>query len=457
MNGSLRGNLASNASQQSLQRMDTDQSTPELSLTPSKSRPNPLSKEGRKFARARYAQIPIFLQTKFVILCILFNTGVLFFLFFSTLNGMFEKGFTLNRTSSFELYALSRFLPTLLAALTTVYWTSTDTHLRILQPFAGMYHDGGRDARQNLLLEYPHCLPIEITIRALGNRHYKLALVSTISFLSTILPVIAGGTFVATPNKNSAGETTGYQIKGINRNIYAITGYFLLAAICLITLLPNRNRKLPRLVQTFADIISFCYASSIMQDKNLFEMTDHPRDEQCHLYAKVLLRKGKYAFGIYQSTSIGDHAIRLGFDNVDNITRIKYRDRVHPGVKDDEEGSNSHSSGQSVADVFSALGSGLGQTSYLPVAQQPETHEVDAPNTSGFRYTPAAYRPPSSRNVSGTISVSSDSQFLNDGGSTNSRGDSLSNLISEEAEREAAWRARPGPSARGRSYMGSVE
>ena len=55
--------------------------------------------------------------------------------------------------------------------------------------------DDTAPAGSNILLDYPNCTPIAITIKALGNGHWRVAVSSLFSVLGRIPSVLAIGIF----------------------------------------------------------------------------------------------------------------------------------------------------------------------------------------------------------------------------------------------------------------------
>jgi hypothetical protein len=98
---------------------------------------------------------------------------------------------------SFEASFLLRFIPVVLMNLSSCIWDMADMFYRITEPFASMSEPG--PAAANLLLDYPSTAPVAITIKAIQNGHWRVALCSTFSLLANIPPIIATSIFVGTP------------------------------------------------------------------------------------------------------------------------------------------------------------------------------------------------------------------------------------------------------------------
>ncbi|RPA87413.1 hypothetical protein BJ508DRAFT_59542 [Ascobolus immersus RN42] len=258
-----------------------------------------------------------------ITLQMLMTMGVLVWLLVFQLDGRFARGWNPD-FPLFWVIILFTSLPTGFAGVWVVYFFQADALLRILQPFAAMSRPGGADAQDSILLAYTNQLPGEIVIRALVNKHYKLAAVSTMSFVSIFIPIVVAGAFRVAPNyiTSSNGTITGiksYHVTVFERNIFTLIVYLLVAFGVLISLLVNQHaRMLPRHPFHLAGLLALCYDSNVLADADVFGITDHVEERQCHFYARVLLKKARYAFGSCnprESEGMGRvEAGRVGFD-----------------------------------------------------------------------------------------------------------------------------------------------
>lgn len=92
---------------------------------------------------------------------------------------------------------LYSFVPSLLGLMLFLLWTHIDMTTRRLQPFANLANTHGAKMEHSLLLSYTADGPILVTIKALINRDFRVAIVSMIALLSAALPIFAGGVFWA--------------------------------------------------------------------------------------------------------------------------------------------------------------------------------------------------------------------------------------------------------------------
>lgn len=157
------------------------------------------------------------------------------------------------------LYA---FLPALLGMIVFLVFQSLDLTLRILTPWGELSRKEGSLAKTSILVDYAACLPLESTWKALRNRHWRVAFISLLSTLFILIPVLAGGMFMAlTPS-------SGIVLMFPNVPALAILLTLLMLMIFgLISLMPKRDQfRLPHAVTCLAEIISFCYNEDLRAD-----------------------------------------------------------------------------------------------------------------------------------------------------------------------------------------------
>jgi hypothetical protein len=200
-----------------------------------------------------------------------------------------------------------RFLPVFFMTLFNALWLRADMFYRWTEPFSRM--DRGSDAKNSILLDYTSCPPIIVTYKALTNLHWRVAMFSTLALISTAPPIIATGVFISTPT------TYGYSISIEPINFWACFSFLIFYFICLGIVRPPPSYRLPRSVRTIADILSYCYASKLLDDLGpdgtpVFA-PQAKDDERCHMKYRICLMKKKYQFGLYLGKDGKRH---IGFD-----------------------------------------------------------------------------------------------------------------------------------------------
>lgn len=208
---------------------------------------------------------------------------------------------------SFEASFLLRFIPVLLMNLSGCIWDMADMFYRITEPFATMNEPG--PATGNILLDYPSAPAGLITIKAMTNGHWRVALCSTFSLLATIPPIVATGIFVGSPIPNGIAVS----IAPINFWIFFIL--LIIYLIFMIVLRPTPSYRLPRVVRNLCDVLGYCYASGFLDDlgpdgKPIFSAQERD-DQKVHLESKIHLAKKDYQFGLYFGKDGKRH---MGFD-----------------------------------------------------------------------------------------------------------------------------------------------
>ncbi|KAH0541254.1 hypothetical protein FGG08_004259 [Glutinoglossum americanum] len=154
------------------------------------------------------------------------------------------------------------FVPAYVADLYRLLWKNTDLFYRIVQPYADLRSP--RPAEESsLMLNYTACLPVVITLKAAWNGHWKIALVSLLSFLSSFTTSLAANMFYLDWfSDHQHGPVYPWIV--VNRIPFLImTAYFGIIAIAFSILMPDRKRRLPHDIETLADHISLLCRSSL--------------------------------------------------------------------------------------------------------------------------------------------------------------------------------------------------
>ncbi|KAF2170421.1 hypothetical protein M409DRAFT_51466 [Zasmidium cellare ATCC 36951] len=165
---------------------------------------------------------------------------------------------------------LYSFIPTFLATLCFVFWMEIDYAYRKLAPLSALAsHTRGDDRpgdipERTLLLSYAADLPILTTLSALFNADYRLAFLTTITLLSTTLPILASGIFwsqfyIPQQRVLISAHMPGY---------YALTVFLTLHALAYLAIFPPatlRHTTTPNL-DTFDNTISLFRQSRLLDD-----------------------------------------------------------------------------------------------------------------------------------------------------------------------------------------------
>lgn len=266
---------------------------------------------------ARYRWTPWFLRKTVIVAWTVTIFGLFIaFLLVSFIQGAIEGGFPPRLPTQPDSGAFSSsnflysFLPSLIGTALFLLWQPIDVSFRALQPFAALSDPNGTPAATSLLLAYPSSLPFETTFHAILNKHYKVAWISLISVLSSAIPIISGGTFIALWSPPQSG----IRIITHMPAFYALIAFCALYTVSFLTIWPGRKRYLPHDISTLADIISFLYQSPLLSDKILRE----PRSKTDLITRLVIAPPGDreyplYAFGVYIGRDGKEH---LGVDRL---------------------------------------------------------------------------------------------------------------------------------------------
>ncbi|KAJ5357497.1 hypothetical protein N7541_004655 [Penicillium brevicompactum] len=251
----------------------------------------------------RYRWTPWFLRKFSVsIFTVIILALFIAFVAVSFIHNGIEGGFppklpTLPSTSAFSssnfLYS---FIPALIGNVLFLVWQPIDVYFRALQPFAELSSPSGASADNSILLAYPSAFPFQVTIKALINRHYKVAFISFMSMISLAIPILAGGVFIALwfPSQDDI------RISALMPAFYALIAFCALYAVSFLAIWPGRRRYLPHDITTLADLMSFIYQSPLLSDKILRE----PRSKT-DLVTRLIVappserQLPQYGFGVY--------------------------------------------------------------------------------------------------------------------------------------------------------------
>lgn len=188
---------------------------------------------------------------------------------------------------------LYSFIPSILGLLLYLVFQPLDVSLRQLQPWALLSQQDGGTAEQTLLSDYAHLSPLACSWSAIRKGHYRVALMSLLSFAFILIPVLAGGLFFAL-------TTPSDEVRMIpNLPAFYITlTLLILYLVALLVLIPNRQRMhLPHAVDCLAEIFSFVYNGQMLDDASFRA----PRTRQDLVTRLLSMREGgkvpRYKFG----------------------------------------------------------------------------------------------------------------------------------------------------------------
>ncbi|KAL1648337.1 hypothetical protein SLS58_002090 [Diplodia intermedia] len=184
---------------------------------------------------------------------------------------------------------LYSFLPILLTMLLYLSFQQLDFALRRLAPYEALCTPGGASAETSILLDYPARLPISVTLAAIANHHWRVALFSFVSFMTAFtLPVLASGLFF-TQYYPSDGSL---RVAAHPAAYYALCVFLALYVVTVCTLATGRSdMALPHDSRTLAETISWLYQSRMLTDR-AFSRPATKAELVARLMGPVYLEKG---------------------------------------------------------------------------------------------------------------------------------------------------------------------
>lgn len=208
------------------------------------------------------------------------------------------------------------FIPSFLGLLLLLFFQSIDLTLRTLEPWAELNRQEGSPAQRSILLDYAACVPFQSTLRALKNRHWRVAAVSLTAVLSAAIPVLAGGVFMA---KNRPG-TTDSRIYPSAPVFYILLALLIIYVLALMSLSLKRSRhRLPHAVSSIAEVISFLNTEDVKKER-AFQFPNARKREQMLTHLGVFRRWDDNRWGL--SAAPGREE-RLGIRKVKRFTDRK--------------------------------------------------------------------------------------------------------------------------------------
>ncbi|KAK2056013.1 phosphoribosylaminoimidazole-succinocarboxamide synthase [Colletotrichum caudatum] len=147
---------------------------------------------------------------------------------------------------------LYSFVPSFIGLLLYLAFQSIEQHVRILQPWADLNAKDGAPAGRSVLADYAACLPLQSTLHAIRNGHWRVAALSLLAAVFAFLPALGGGLFMALTASSGVRMFPNVPVFG------AILALLVLYLAGLASLLVGRNQyRLPHAVTCPAEVFSF--------------------------------------------------------------------------------------------------------------------------------------------------------------------------------------------------------
>lgn len=199
---------------------------------------------------------------------------------------------------------LFSFIPSLIGLIMYLLFLELDMHLRILQPWAALASETprGATANQSILADYAACLPLQTTYRAVRNGHYRLAVVSALSSIFILLPVLGGATFMALTDAKT------YEV----RMFPSLPVFGIVLGLCvlylggLMALVPFRyTMRLPHGVGCLAEIMGFLMNKELREEE-VFRNVRSKAELESRLASGGREGEGRWCFGVNGGRGAGE-------------------------------------------------------------------------------------------------------------------------------------------------------
>jgi hypothetical protein len=190
---------------------------------------------------------------------------------------------------------LYSFIPSILGLLLYLMFQPLDMSLRQLQPWGELSRHGGGTADQSLLSDYAASSPLGCAWSALDAGHYRVSIISLLSFIFILLPILGGGLFFPLTTHNEVLMVPNLPA------FYILLTTLILYLIGLLLLVPKRRLlHLPHAVDCLAEIFSFVHNSQMLDDA-AFRAPRSKADLVTRLMSvRAGGREARYEFGVHQ-------------------------------------------------------------------------------------------------------------------------------------------------------------
>lgn len=173
------------------------------------------------------------------------------------------------------------------------FFTTASRYYCAMEPVRGLKES--RPLDQSMLLDYLSPDPFTTVVRALTNKHFRVAWFTFLATFARTTPIVAGRILRQAPQQ-AEEESLRFLIEPFY--FYFTTGLVALYCISLpFTRVPPPYCA-PHWLATALDLYPYIYHSHLAQHYEF--VTRHPLDEESHLNAQVLLTRRQYHFGLYR-------------------------------------------------------------------------------------------------------------------------------------------------------------
>ncbi|KAF2823719.1 hypothetical protein CC86DRAFT_384275 [Ophiobolus disseminans] len=182
------------------------------------------------------------------------------------------------------------------SVISGVWIVNLDLQMRISQPFVNMYKED-TSVDDSLLLDYLWGLPGAVTYAALANKHWIVAWFSVLSLVGPTFPVLVAG-FVIIEKEEDDNKQVIFNGNYNGLSLSLMIGFLIAFWISLvIAFFSRQHRRLPRRCLSLADIMSFFYASKIMQNRAL-DISSKTATKR-HLESRLFLQEQRFQTGLF--------------------------------------------------------------------------------------------------------------------------------------------------------------
>ncbi|POS83147.1 hypothetical protein EPUL_006257 [Erysiphe pulchra] len=192
--------------------------------------------------------------------------------------------------------------PSVVGMLLYLLFQSVDMRLRILKPWAELSKFDGSPADESLLLDYPAAPPIYVSLSAFSAGHYRISLISFLTTLFILLPILSGSLFYPSTSIRT-GEIKILADMSALVTLVILLGLYIFG-LSLFTYNPD-GIYLPHDISCLAEIITFLFNSHILEDSAFYDVRS-----KVDLATRLMAERtnfgnfeggvNRWAFGVYK-------------------------------------------------------------------------------------------------------------------------------------------------------------
>ncbi|KAK0749340.1 hypothetical protein B0T18DRAFT_436909 [Schizothecium vesticola] len=160
------------------------------------------------------------------------------------------------------------FLPSLVGMVLFLGFQSVDMHVRVLAPWAALARQpGGATPEQGLLADWAACAPGVVSVKAARAGEWRVAGVSFLATVFVLLPVLAGGSFMAL-TVTGTGEVRMFASWGVYGTVLGLAVVFVVAVAGVLSV-GRKGMGMTHGVECLGEVVGFLGNEEMLGERGL--------------------------------------------------------------------------------------------------------------------------------------------------------------------------------------------